>query len=105
MHDHRAWNRSERPFLLLRPLCCEKGRGRSSRPRLVPSPFTQANPGNHGARMSKTAEKRPSRPPQTQKERPGREHKMQPRPKVKLPEYKGSDKLKGKVALITGGDS
>jgi NAD(P)-dependent dehydrogenase (short-subunit alcohol dehydrogenase family) len=55
--------------------------------------------------MPKTAEKKPLRPPQVQKERPGREHKMHPRPKVKPPEYRGSDKLKGKVALITGGDS
>ena len=30
---------------------------------------------------------------------------MVPRPKVALPEYRGSAKLAGKVALITGGDS
>ncbi len=30
---------------------------------------------------------------------------MVPRPKVTLPEYRGSGKLKRKVALITGGDS
>ncbi len=30
---------------------------------------------------------------------------MTPRPEYQAPEYKGSDKLKGKVALITGGDS
>jgi NAD(P)-dependent dehydrogenase (short-subunit alcohol dehydrogenase family) len=30
---------------------------------------------------------------------------MSPRPKVTLPHYAGGDKLKGKVALITGGDS
>jgi NAD(P)-dependent dehydrogenase (short-subunit alcohol dehydrogenase family) len=30
---------------------------------------------------------------------------MVPRPKVVLPEYRGSGKLAGKVALITGGDS
>lgn len=30
---------------------------------------------------------------------------MAPRPKVALPEYRGSGKLNGKVALITGGDS
>ena len=30
---------------------------------------------------------------------------MAPRPKVKLPDYRGSGKLKGKVGLITGGDS
>jgi NAD(P)-dependent dehydrogenase (short-subunit alcohol dehydrogenase family) len=44
-------------------------------------------------------------PPQHQKQQPGREHKMAPRPKVALPEYRGSGKLAGKVALITGGDS
>jgi NAD(P)-dependent dehydrogenase (short-subunit alcohol dehydrogenase family) len=37
--------------------------------------------------------------------RPGIEAKMEPRPKYKAPLYKGSEKLKGKVALITGGDS
>jgi NAD(P)-dependent dehydrogenase (short-subunit alcohol dehydrogenase family) len=41
---------------------------------------------------------------QTQ-EMPGHEHKMDPRPLVIRDDYKGSDKLKGKVALITGGDS
>lgn len=46
-----------------------------------------------------------TKPPQTQSRRPGRETKMTPRPKVALPEYKGSGKLAGKVALITGGDS
>lgn len=30
---------------------------------------------------------------------------MSPRPKVVLPEYRGSGKLEGKAALITGGDS
>jgi NAD(P)-dependent dehydrogenase (short-subunit alcohol dehydrogenase family) len=44
-------------------------------------------------------------PPQHQNRQPGREHKMTPRPRVTLPEYRGSGKLKGKVALITGGDS
>jgi NAD(P)-dependent dehydrogenase (short-subunit alcohol dehydrogenase family) len=46
-----------------------------------------------------------ARPAKTQHERPGREHKMAPRPKVALPQYRGSGKLAGKVALITGGDS
>jgi NAD(P)-dependent dehydrogenase (short-subunit alcohol dehydrogenase family) len=43
-------------------------------------------------------------PPQHQAE-PGIESQMAPQPKQPGPEYKGSDKLKGKVALITGGDS
>jgi len=45
------------------------------------------------------------RPPQTQRQRPGKEREMAPRPKVVRPEYRGSGKLSGKVALITGGDS
>ena len=49
--------------------------------------------------------KRASRPAQHQRKRPGRESKMVPRPKVALPEYRGSGKLAGKVGLITGGDS
>ncbi len=36
---------------------------------------------------------------------PGKEHKMDPRPVYIKENYKGSDKLLNKVALITGGDS
>ncbi len=43
-------------------------------------------------------------PPQ-QQEQPGDEHKMTPQPEIIRKNYKGSNKLKGKVALITGGDS
>jgi hypothetical protein len=44
-------------------------------------------------------------PRQHQHQKPGRETKMKPRPRVALPEYRGSGKLKERVALITGGDS
>lgn len=43
-------------------------------------------------------------PKQTQSQ-PGDEHKMRPEPEIIRGDYKGSDKLKGKTALITGGDS
>jgi NAD(P)-dependent dehydrogenase (short-subunit alcohol dehydrogenase family) len=43
-------------------------------------------------------------PPQHQ-EKPGIEAKLSPRPRYEAPLYKGANKLKGKVALITGGDS
>jgi NAD(P)-dependent dehydrogenase (short-subunit alcohol dehydrogenase family) len=43
-------------------------------------------------------------PPQHQ-ERPGIEAEMTPRPQYLAPDYKGADKLKDQVALITGGDS
>jgi len=35
----------------------------------------------------------------------GKEHMMDPQPKYNAEWYKGTDKLKGKVAIITGGDS
>lgn len=44
-------------------------------------------------------------PPQHQDQRPGRESEMTPKPKADDPQYRGSGKLQGKVALITGGDS
>lgn len=44
------------------------------------------------------------RPRQTQPQQPGREDAMQPRPDS-TPRFKGSGRLDGKVALITGGDS
>jgi NAD(P)-dependent dehydrogenase (short-subunit alcohol dehydrogenase family) len=44
-------------------------------------------------------------PPQSQNRQPGIEQDMTPQPLYKGEWYKGTDKLKGKVALITGGDS
>ena len=44
-------------------------------------------------------------PPQCQCEQPGKEYLMQPRPIFDNPNYIGSNKLKDKVAIITGGDS
>lgn len=44
-------------------------------------------------------------PEQRQYRQPGVENLMVPRPIIENPNYKGSGKLKGKVALITGGDS
>lgn len=44
-------------------------------------------------------------PPQSQEVQPGMEFLMEPRPIFDNPNYKASGKLKGKVAIITGGDS
>ena len=43
-------------------------------------------------------------PEQRQQRQPGREHEMRPQPDYE-PKYPGVGKLKGRVALITGGDS
>jgi len=50
--------------------------------------------------------KQPKSPmPAQHQAKPGQEHKLQPRPNYEAPLYKGSGKLRKKVALITGGDS
>ena len=45
------------------------------------------------------------KPNDEQEVQPGNQHEMSPEPKTIRNDYKGSDKLKDKVALITGGDS
>ncbi len=49
--------------------------------------------------------KKKTMPAQKQTTKPGREHEMTPRPKAEDAKHRGSGKLAGKVALITGGDS
>jgi len=51
-------------------------------------------------------QKQPKPPfPEQHQEPPGLESKLQPRPHYQAPLYRGSEKLKDKAALITGGDS
>ncbi|ALM53151.1 SDR family oxidoreductase [Halomonas huangheensis] len=44
-------------------------------------------------------------PSQQQERQPGREYAMEPEPEFIRDSYRGSDKLRDKVAVITGGDS
>jgi NAD(P)-dependent dehydrogenase (short-subunit alcohol dehydrogenase family) len=44
-------------------------------------------------------------PPQTQSHQPGSEQDMEPRPESAMAQYRAADKLAGKTALISGGDS
>jgi NAD(P)-dependent dehydrogenase (short-subunit alcohol dehydrogenase family) len=55
--------------------------------------------------MSQEQSQKQKQPPQHQNRQPGIESEMRPQPKAEDREYQGSDKLRGKVALITGGDS
>lgn len=55
-----------------------------------------------GVKISKY---KPIAPPQEQKGIVGLEYKMEPLPIFDNPSYKGSGKLKDKVAIITGADS
>ncbi|KAM4119212.1 hypothetical protein ACJW30_03G042400 [Castanea mollissima] len=44
-------------------------------------------------------------PPQRQERQPGQEHVMEPTPEFTSSDYTPSNKLRGKIALVTGGDS
>ncbi len=48
---------------------------------------------------------KPKEFPEQSQDAPGLEIKMRPQPEIINPNYKGSGKLEGKIALITGGDS
>jgi hypothetical protein len=54
---------------------------------------------------TKCTEEPISFPPQHQFVQPGLEYEMVPRPIFENPSYVGSGKLRGKVAIVTGGDS
>ena len=52
------------------------------------------------------ARRQPENPlPEQHQAKPGVEAKLRPRPRFEAPDYRGSGKLDGKVALITGADS
>jgi NAD(P)-dependent dehydrogenase (short-subunit alcohol dehydrogenase family) len=69
------------------------------------------NSGGSKARESKSAAQTAPRtqpaPPQPRQhqDKPGHESQLKPRPRYSAPAYRGSGKLEGKVAIITGGDS
>lgn len=65
---------------------------------------------NQGSSQKETVQagehKEPTPPqPEQQIEKPGEAEDLELEPKYEAPDYKGSEKLKDKVAIITGGDS
>ena len=66
----------------------------------------EASPKTGDGAVQAGARRYPEPPfPQQHKPKPGMEHGLDPAPMYDAPFYKGSDKLAGMVALITGGDS
>ena len=62
--------------------------------------------GNAGQAIQPPGRKYPEPPlPKQHQPKPGLESLLEPRPHFEAPAYRGSGKLEGKVALITGGDS
>jgi NAD(P)-dependent dehydrogenase (short-subunit alcohol dehydrogenase family) len=58
-----------------------------------------------GRRPVKKIEQPKSPMPAQHQRKPGKEAQLEPRPRYQAPHYVGAEKLKEKVALITGGDS
>src|ERR1041384_6389265 len=57
-------------------------------------------------KRSRATTRKPKPPfPRQSQRRPGSEARMTPRPAYLAPNYRGSGRLAGRVALITGGDS
>ena len=56
-------------------------------------------------KLKKPGKEKPLRPAQSQKRQPGVESAMRPAPQFENADLKGSGRLTGRVAVITGGDS
>jgi NAD(P)-dependent dehydrogenase (short-subunit alcohol dehydrogenase family) len=69
----------------------------------------ERQPPARSGKKKKPVQAGPARQPEKQAKqhlrKPGSEHQLDPAPRYEAPFYKGSGKLEGKVALITGGDS
>jgi NAD(P)-dependent dehydrogenase (short-subunit alcohol dehydrogenase family) len=61
--------------------------------------------GKAAAGKEQTGAKPKSPMPEQHQPHPGIEKEIKPRPQYEAPDYKGSEKLAGKAAIITGGDS
>src|SRR4051812_42877189 len=59
-----------------------------------------------GKEKNEQSGERPKNPlPEQSQPHPGLEREIEPKPQYEAPNYKGSEKLAGKAAIITGGDS
>jgi NAD(P)-dependent dehydrogenase (short-subunit alcohol dehydrogenase family) len=94
----------------------EAGRRTAEAQRRIQQQSTKAAKAAKGAKGTKAASgkqamqpagrKYPEPPlPKQHQRKPGVEQELDPRPQFEAPGYRGSGKLEGKVALITGGDS
>lgn len=82
-----------------------KGRAIQDKVRNAESrPGKQASEKKGAAQTAPRQQPEPPQPRQHQ-DKPGVESRLAPRPRYSAPDYRGSGKLEGKVAIVTGGDS
>jgi NAD(P)-dependent dehydrogenase (short-subunit alcohol dehydrogenase family) len=79
-------------------------KGKGSRSKGAARASTESTTSHSLSARGKLKQPKSPMPKQHQK-KPGDESKVRPKPRYEAPLYKGADKLDGKVALITGGDS
>jgi len=69
-------------------------------------PSQQSAKGGKTPAVQAGTRRQPENPlPAQHQRKPGDEHKLDPQPRFLAPDYEGSGKLQGMVALVTGGDS
>lgn len=74
--------------------------------RRARSTKTESRGSKHAASKRGDGARKPKPPfPRQHQPKPGLESELRPRPRYEAPNYRGSGKLDGRVALITGGDS
>lgn len=85
----------------------EKGKEETNKKSEFETKKSKSNKKEMSAEQKNANERTPQTlPEQDQGEvHSGKEHKMDPEPSYSAPWYKGADKLKDKVSIITGGDS
>jgi len=77
---------------------------KSSRGKSTTGKGSATRAAKRGRSRNQSRKPKPPFPAQHQ-QKPGLEAKLEPRPRYEAPNYRGSGKLNGRVALITGGDS
>ncbi len=81
--------------------------GRTIQARVEHAEATKQHPAETAVSTAMQAGQRPypAEFPEQHQRKPGLESELEPRPMFEAPAYKGSEKLRDRVALITGGDS
>ena len=81
-------------------------KGRTAKKTAAKAPATKrAQAGSRGNGHDGRLQQPKAPMPAQHQPKPGKEHELEPKPRYEAPQYAGANKLKNKVALITGGDS
>src|SRR5205823_4010552 len=87
-------------------LCMSPSTKSASKHNSEKSETKSATRSNRVLEMPRDGNRKPKNPlPAQHQQKPGIESKVRPRPKYLAPQYKGSEKLLDKAAIVTGGDS